>query len=453
MEPEFTSGDDEPRGEEESLSKPCKDDVDDDGFSRSDRIKICLSFAGIAILLHSFTTVAMSASQDILAGTYIPTTTILASHVATMVIVTSSVPWFMQKISYLWRTLIVVFAMASGTIVLMTVQNVYVKIAGVSLNALAHGLGEISFLALSSFYGKISVTSFAAGSGVGILIGPIYYTAMTSWWCIPPQMTLAIISPAVLLALLFYYILDKDRLKPYALLGSAYKKIKSSDSEASDEQASGTNPYDLSLMEKLSAAKQILSQILALCSAYAAQYITVQAVFTTIAFGDAPFAPRDHYVYYVLTNSVGEFMLRSYLSIVAWYKPDLIERVVMKRTWIFSLLLLAIMIFSVCASYYRLFNSVWWVILFCFSIGSLTGLVFANTVCAVPFIVDPKYREFCMGLVTIGESLGILIASFAGLAVEPALRKHCSMINKDPSFCYTRHNRYGWSSAVCSAKS
>lgn len=176
MEPEFTSGDDEPRGEEESLSKPYKDDVDDDGFSRSDRIKICLSFAGIAILLHSFTTVAMSASQDILAGTYIPTTTILASHVATMVIVTSSVPWFMQKISYLWRTLIVVFAMASGTIVLMTVQNVYVKIAGVSLNALAHGLGEISFLALSSFYGKISVTSFAAGSGVGILIGPIYYT-------------------------------------------------------------------------------------------------------------------------------------------------------------------------------------------------------------------------------------------------------------------------------------
>ena len=276
---------------------------------------------------------------------------------------------------------------------------------------------------------------------------------MTSWWCIPPQMTLAIISPAVLLALLFYYILDKDRLKPYALLGSAYKKIKSSDSEASDEQASGTNPYDLSLMEKLSAARQILSQILALCSAYAAQYITVQAVFTTIAFGDAPFAPRDHYVYYVLTNSVGEFMLRSYLSIVAWYKPDLIERVVMKRTWIFSLLLLAIMIFSVCASYYHLFNSVWWVILFCFSIGSLTGLVFANTVCAVPFIVDPKFREFCMGLVTIGESLGILIASFAGLAVEPALRKHCSMINKDPSFCYTRHNRYGWNSAVCSAKS
>ena len=171
MEPEFTS-DDEETGDGE---RP-EDDVDDEGFSRLDRIKICISFGGIAVLLHSFTTVAISASQDILAGTYIPTTTILSSHVATMVVVTACLPWFMQKIPYFWRTLIVIFAMAGGTLVLITVKNVYVKILGVSLNALAHGLGEISFLALCSFYGKISVTSFAAGSGAGILLGPIYFT-------------------------------------------------------------------------------------------------------------------------------------------------------------------------------------------------------------------------------------------------------------------------------------
>ena len=175
LDPEFTSDDDE-AGEGENLSRTAEDDVDDEGFSRFDRIKICISFGGIAVLLHSFTTVAISSSQDILAGTYIPTTTILSSHVATVVIVTSCLPWFMQKISYFWRSLIVILAMAGGTLVLITVENVYVKIMGVSLNALAHGLGEISFLALCSFYGKISVTSFAAGSGAGILLGPMYFT-------------------------------------------------------------------------------------------------------------------------------------------------------------------------------------------------------------------------------------------------------------------------------------
>ena len=176
MEPEFTSDEDQSAEEDEALSKASKHDVDEEGFTRLDHIKICVSFCGIALLLHSFFTVVISGSQDILAGTYIPTTTILSSHVATMVIVTSFLPWCMQKIPYFWRTLFVFAAMACGTLVLITMKSVYVKIIGVSLNALAHGLGEISFLALSAFYGKFSVTSFAAGSGAGILIGPIYYT-------------------------------------------------------------------------------------------------------------------------------------------------------------------------------------------------------------------------------------------------------------------------------------
>ena len=176
MEPKLTSDDDDDSGREETKTKSAKDDVDEEGFTQLDHIKICISFGGVAMLLHSFFTVVLSGSQDILAGTLIPTTTILASHVATMVIVTSFLPWCMQQIPYFWRTLIVFAAMASGTLVLITVKSVYVKIIGVSLNALAHGLGEISFLALSAFYGKFSITSFAAGSGAGILLGPIYYT-------------------------------------------------------------------------------------------------------------------------------------------------------------------------------------------------------------------------------------------------------------------------------------
>ena len=178
MEPEFTSGEEDSEAEE--LVVNSEDPADDEGFTRRDHIKICISFGGLAMLLHSFFSVVVSGSQDILGGTYIPTTSILASHVATMVIVTSFLPWYMQRIPYFWRTLIVFTAMACGTLLLITVNSVYVKIIGVSLNALAHGLGEISFLALSSFYGRFSITSFAAGSGAGILLGPIYYTGIVS---------------------------------------------------------------------------------------------------------------------------------------------------------------------------------------------------------------------------------------------------------------------------------
>ncbi|KAL9984843.1 hypothetical protein ACROYT_G007180 [Oculina patagonica] len=266
MEPEFTSGEEDSEEDELNTKDRVDHGVDDEGFSRLDHITICISFAGVAMVLHSFFSVVISGSQDILGGTYIPTTTILASHVATMVIVTSFLPWFMQKIPYFWRTLIVFAAMACGTLLVISVHSVYVKIIGVSLNALAHGLGEISFLALSAFYGRYSITSFAAGSGAGILLGPIYYTGMTTWACVSPQLTLIIISPATLLILLFYYILDKDRIKPYALLDT-YKKLKSSDTESSDDYLN-KDPFYLSWSEKCRGACQIMPYMIALCTAY-----------------------------------------------------------------------------------------------------------------------------------------------------------------------------------------
>ena len=168
---------------DESSIKSTKHEYDDEGFSRLDRMKICFSFGGIGILLHSFFSVVLAGSQDILAGTLIPTSTLLSVHVGTMVLVTAFLPWCMQHISYFLRTVVVFFAMVCGTLLLITVNNVHVKIVGVSLNALGHALGEISFLALGVFYGRLSITSFAAGSGAGILLGPIYYTGefFTVW--------------------------------------------------------------------------------------------------------------------------------------------------------------------------------------------------------------------------------------------------------------------------------
>lgn len=273
---------------------------------------------------------------------------------------------------------------------------------------------------------------------------------MTTWACVSPQLTLIIIAPATLLILLFYYMLDKDRIKPYALLDT-YQKLASVDTGSSDDSLN-KDPLHLSWSEKCKGACQLMPFMVALCTAYITQYITIHAVFTTIAFEDAPFAPRSHFVYYVLLNGIGEFILRSYLSVVAWVKPTLVPRLIVKRTWIFSLILVAVMSFSICASYYRLFQTVWSVLLLCFIIGSLSGLVFANTVCAVPLTVEPKYKEFCMGMVTVGESAGVLIASFVGLAVEPALRKHCTHTISKPSLCYTRPNTYRWTSSVCSRK-
>lgn len=265
---------------------------------------------------------------------------------------------------------------------------------------------------------------------------------MTSWACVSPKHTLLIVSPAPLIVLMCYYCLDKDRIKPYAFLGE-YRRGKYTPVGA-DYSA------QLSLREKLTAALQIAPLMMSLSIAYIAQYLTVQAIFTTVAFSNDPFAPRDHYVYYVLMNGLGEFITRSYLSIISFIKPSAVPNLVIKRTWLFVIPLLGIMAFAICVAYYRFLANVMVIMVSCLSVGALSGVVFANVVCAVPLVVEPRYCEFSLGLVSAGEFIGSLLASLAGLQVEPALRQHCE--NKWPKeTCFTRNSRNEWSAAVCSS--
>lgn len=88
----------------------------------------------------------------------------------------------------------------------------------------------------------------------------------------------------------------------------------------------------------------------------------------------------------------------------------------------------------------------------CFIIGLLLGLVFVNIVCVVFFVVELKYKEFCLGLVIIGELVGVLVVSFVGFVVELVLRKYCNNIVSKKLFCYIRFNIYKWILFVCFKK-
>ena len=260
---------------------------------------------------------------------------------------------------------------------------------------------------------------------------------MTSWRCLSPQRTLLTALPAPLVILVCYSCLNKDRMKPYALLSDPRKNGYALLAAAG-----------LTWREKLTAALQITPLMLALLVTYVTQYVTVQAVFTTLAFANAPFAPRDHFVYYVLMNGFGEFIARSYLNAVLFINPSIVPSLIIKRTWVFAFPLLGIMGFAICASYFRFLSDVFVVMATCLAVGALSGTVFANTACAVSMVAEPRFREFCLGLVAVGEFAGALVASVAGLVIEPALRQHCQ--SDFPSeTCFTRNIRSEWSKALC----
>ena len=117
-----------------------------------------------------------TAAQDILSGRKLPTATILVCFVSPLMITKIAVPWFQEKIPYVVKSFYIALSMTLGLSLIVFVEDIRIKLVGIALNAIATGASEMIFLALASFYPKLCISAFMAGTGTASLISSLYYT-------------------------------------------------------------------------------------------------------------------------------------------------------------------------------------------------------------------------------------------------------------------------------------
>lgn len=224
-----------------------------------------------------------------------------------------------------------------------------------------------------------------------------------------------------------------------------YEKLPSSENDF-DEPASFEN--GLAWKEKFSVAKQILPYIIYLFLTYFAEYLSNQAIVTTLAFSNASFSPRDHYQYYIVSYQLGKFLGRSHIFILSCTCSKVIPYVRVKKTWILALVEIGHLLFFLFASWFRFVPHVSVILILCVTEGFIAGSMYVNSAYTVSEVVsEPKQREFALGLLTIGNGLGKLTAGFLGLHVEPRLKKHCVYDLELRDQCITRYPKeLGWTS-------
>lgn len=242
-----------------------------------------------------------------------------------------------------------------------------------------------------------------------------------------------IMAGSPLLYVIMYIIMDKKHVK-------SQKEIET---EASKHER-------LTWKEKFHTAAKILPLVVSLFVAYVCEYVTIQAIITTMAFPNAPFPPRVHYRYYIFIFLAGEFVARSYLAFIASIKPSLIPLLKIRRIWVLSLILVAHLAFFLAAAWYRFVHDVWVVFTFIFTAGLIAGAAFNNAFVIVSESTEPKYKEFAMGFATIGMGAGTFLAGAIGLLAEPYLREHCLLVSKVPDYCFTRPFG-GWNATTASS--
>ena len=238
---------------------------------------------------------------------------------------------------------------------------------------------------------------------------------MTTVACVSTRTTVFITCALPLVYLLSYVIMEK-------------KHYSHKSDEAYDQH--------LTCNEKIALMCQNLRGVAAFCVGVFVEYLILGSIVTTLAFQNSPFNTRDHYVYYVLMITMGEFIGRSYISMfsVCTRKYSLAVR----QTWIFSGAMLILGTLLGFAAWYRFLPNIGLVLVLVLVIGILNGMLYVNTILSAAQDEDSWSKVFSRGFSMLGFAVGSIVAALLGLLLEPVLRGHCIEVSTSGEFCFTR---------------
>ena len=282
----------------------------------------------------------------------------------------------------------------------------------------------------------------------------LFFVAVTILACRTPKQAILIFIVVPLLLPIMYCIMEKKHDKyPVVTKATKHKGLKYiSLNTSSDEElhVSSETKAELSVRDKVDTVWKTLPFALTMITGYFSSFFTLQSVVTTLAFPDAPFGPRNHYIFYTLAIMMGHLAGRNYALILILINQDC--RPYTRHTWIFSSLVAVILVFLVLGSWYRFLASVWIVLALMFISGLLTGVLYTNTYAmAGAGETNRAKTELSRAFVYSGCAIGIMSAALMGMRTEPLLRKHCMQIATRGAYCLTR-NVNGVSSTVSCLK-
>ncbi|KIW06473.1 hypothetical protein, variant [Verruconis gallopava] len=321
--------------------------------------------------------------------------------------------------------------------------SIAVKLSGAVLASLSSGLGELSFLGLTHYYGHFALASWGSGTGGAGLVGAGAYvlatttiglsvrTSLLSFACLPAIMVAAFFGILPLEPLrtarskaggyepldqrnddVVPAVLDDDPAltEHEGLLAASMHSTRSFSAASLRGESNAIAKFKTNLRR---ASRLFFPYMLPLLLVYIAEYTINQGVAPTLLFplASSPFTEyRSFYPTYNAIYQTGVFISRSstpFFRIHALYLPSLLQ--------VGNLVLLAThAMFDFIPSVYIIFIVIFWE-------GLLGGLVYVSTFAEITDRVPREDREFSLGATTVSDSAGICIAGFVGMALEVSL--------------------------------
>jgi battenin len=124
--------------------------------------------------------IILSAALD-LVGPALPKAIVLLADVAPSLFMKLVAPYFIHIFPYRVRILGLVALSFIGMQLVAWQEELPARLFGVVLASLSSGLGELSFLGMTHYYGQFAVPFWGSGTGAAGLLGAAMYVCATSW--------------------------------------------------------------------------------------------------------------------------------------------------------------------------------------------------------------------------------------------------------------------------------
>ncbi|KAH6721792.1 batten's disease protein Cln3 [Leptodontidium sp. MPI-SDFR-AT-0119] len=399
--------------------------------------------------------IILSAALD-LVGPSVPKGVVLLADVLPSFLTKLIAPYFIHAVPYSMRIIVMCGLSAAGMFLIaltpsvLTGGSISIKLFGVGMASLSSGVGELSMLGLTHYYGPFSLAAWGSGTGGAGLIGAGLYVLLTNTIGLSVRNSLlACAFLPFIMPLAFFLILPQAPLrrtssnKDYtpiprisiddsditslptssaadALLtpgpSTVSEAYTSHSRPASPPQGQATShpSQKPTFLQNLSRTRALfIPYMLPLLLVYIAEYSINQGVSPTLLFPlqQTPFsAYRSFYPLYAFLYQLGVFISRSstpFFRLHNLYTPSFLQ--------IANFILLAL------HSVYFFLPSVYLVFLVVFWEGLLGGAVYVNTFAEIMEKVPVGDREFSLGATSVSDSAGICIASLIGMVIEGRL--------------------------------
>ena len=194
--------------------------------------------------------IILSAALD-LVGPNVPKSVVLLADVIPSFLMKLIAPYFIQAVPYSIRILLLVSISTIGMLLIALTPEytdggtISTKMAGVVLASLSSGLGELSFLGLTHFYGHFSLAAWGSGTGAAGLVGAGAYAVATTSIGLSVRTTLLASSflPVIMLVSFFAVLpLQPLKRKKHALESSSVI-FEHEDGDREDEGLLGNSQH------------------------------------------------------------------------------------------------------------------------------------------------------------------------------------------------------------------